>query len=236
MAELNRQVIVITGAAGAVGRVVAQRFVQAGATVALWDQKLDSLQSLHQQLDPHPLTVAVDLTDPDAVDAGIVHVLDAYQRIDGLVHIAGGFAMPGAAHEGHLNVWHHMLALNATALYITAGKIAQQMLKTQSKGSITAIVAKAAQRGMKHAAAYSASKAAALRVVESMAEDLKPHGIRVNAVSPSIIDTPANRQSMGEANVHKWVTPDEIAETLLFLASDRASAMTGANLELNGRV
>ena len=68
MTELNQQVIVITGAAGAVGRVVAQRFVQVGATVALWDQKLDSLQSLHQELDPHPLTVAVDLTDPDAVD------------------------------------------------------------------------------------------------------------------------------------------------------------------------
>ncbi len=232
--EFEGKVFVITGAAGGVGTTVTQHVAQQGVKLALWDHNEDKLNTLKSQLGTavDPVLVPLDLTQEDAVDVAVNQTVTAFGRIDHLLHIAGGFAMPGPVHEGHLDVWHHMMTLNATATYITCGKVAKHMIDNDIQGTLTVVAAKPAQKGGSNAAAYSASKAAVLRIVESMAAELKDHRIRVNAVSPSIIDTPGNRASMGDDNAWKWVTPMEMAETMLYLSSSKSSAVTGANLEI----
>lgn len=230
------QVVVITGGAGGVGSVVTRHFAGLGAKIALWELHADRAQSLLDDLDgTDGLAVEVDLTQADSVDAALAKTVEHFGPVHTLLHIAGGFAMPGPVHAGHLDTWHKLIALNATALYITCGKVAAHMLENGTHGTITAVAARGGLKGGKHSAAYAASKAAALRIIESMSEELKHEGIRVNAISPSIIDTPANRDAMGDANAEKWVTPQEIANTMAFLASDAASAITGANVEIYKR-
>ena len=178
------------------------------------------------------LSVTADLTTPDGVDKALQTTVDELGAIDSLLHIAGGFAMPGPVHEGHFETWQKMMTLNATAVYLTCGKVAKHMVDSGTAGSISLIAAKGGKQGGKNSAAYSASKSAALRVMESMAAELKEHRIRVNAISPSIVDTEPNRQAMGADKADQWVKPSEIADTLLYLASDKASAVTGANVEI----
>ncbi|MEM6281951.1 MAG: SDR family NAD(P)-dependent oxidoreductase [Chloroflexota bacterium] len=238
MADFNNKVFVITGAAGGVGSAVTPQVAATGAKLALWDHAQERLDKLAAGLPDGTdyLTIALDLTREDAVDDAVAKTVAHFGQIDHLLHIAGGFAMPGPVHEGYLDKFQFMMNLNATATYITCGKVAKSMLDNGVKGSITAVAAKGAIRGGKNSAVYSASKAAALRILESMADELKSEGIRVNAISPSTIDTPGNRAAMGDANAHKWVTPKEMADTMLFLASDEASGITGANVEIYGRV
>ncbi|MFZ4815965.1 MAG: SDR family oxidoreductase [Phototrophicaceae bacterium] len=233
MGEYSNKVVVITGAAGGLGKVVARRFAEADAKLSLWDLSLDHLNPLVEAVgQANALGLAVNITDEASVDAAIAATVARFGQIDVLLHIAGGFAMPGPVHEGHLDVWHNMIALNATATYIVCGKVAAQMVAMGVKGALVAVSAKPALKGTKNSAAYSASKDAVIRIVEAMADELRDARIRINCILPSIIDTPANRSSMGEQNAEKWVKPEEIAETLLFLASDRASAITGTKLEV----
>lgn len=235
MGDFDGKVVVITGAAGGLGSTVTRRFAAESAALALWEFSVERAETLVGQLDEsvNAFAAMVDATKPESVDAAITRTLNTYGQIDVLLHIAGGFAMPGPVHEGHIDTWHKMIALNATATYITCGKVAAAMIEKGVQGSIAAILARpAAHGGGANGAAYAASKAAALRVIESMAKELAPHHIRVNGLSPSIIDTPGNRSAMGDANVDKWVTPDEIAETLMFLTSQRGSAITGANIDV----
>ena len=236
--EFTDKVVVITGATGGVGSIVTKRFVEEGAKVVMWGHNRQSMEKLAHELhdDTQVQLVKVDVTSEESVTAAVNETCEHFDKIDTLLHIAGGFAMPGAVHEGHVDVWNKLIALNATAVYITCGKVAANMLENKVQGSITVVAARGAQKGSKHAAAYSASKAAAIRIVESMSEELKDEGIRVNAISPSTIDTPANRDEMGSENAMKWVSPEEIADTLLFLSSERASAITGANVAMNKRV
>ncbi|MEL7235347.1 MAG: SDR family oxidoreductase, partial [Chloroflexota bacterium] len=229
---------VITGAAGGVGSSVTQHVAATGAKLALWDHAQEKLEQLQSELPEGVacLTVALDLTKEDAVADAVAKTVEHFGQIDHLLHIAGGFAMPGPVHEGHLDRFQFLMNLNATATYITCGQVAKSMVEKGIAGSLTIVAAKGAIRGGKHSAAYSASKAAALRIIESMADELKDKGIRVNAISPSTIDTPGNRAAMGDENAHKWVTAKEMADTMLFLASDEASGITGANVEIYGRV
>jgi NAD(P)-dependent dehydrogenase (short-subunit alcohol dehydrogenase family) len=229
MGELDSKVIVITGASGGVGSVVSRMVGAAGAKLALWDRSAEPMEDVDCG-DAEVIRVVADITDPESVSAAVHKTADHYGRIDALMHIAGGFAMPGPVHEGHLDVWQKMMALNATGVYITAGAVAEYMVQQGIQGSISIIAARGAQAGGKHSAAYAASKSAAVRVMESMAAELREARVRVNALSPSIVDTPANRDAMGEEKADLWVAPAEIANTLIFLASDKASAITGTNV------
>lgn len=235
--EFEGKVFVITGAAGGVGTIVTQKVAETGAKLALWDHAQGKLDDLQGKLGDsvETLPIALDLTVEDEVASAVTQTVAHFGQIDHLLHIAGGFAMPGSVHEGHLDVWNRMIALNATALYITCGQVAKSMLDKGVNGTLTVVAARSGLKGSKSGAAYTASKAAALRVMESMSEELKHQGIRVNAISPSTIDTPANRAAMGDDNAPKWVTPEEIANTMLFLASEKASAITGANVEVYKR-
>jgi NAD(P)-dependent dehydrogenase (short-subunit alcohol dehydrogenase family) len=221
---MRGKVIVITGALGALGSVVAARAEAAGATAVRIDYaKQDGADAL--------TLAGVDLSDAAAAHAAIETAHQRAGRIDALLNIAGGFAFAKA--EADAAAWERMFALNLkTAL--NASRAALPHL-VESKGAIVNVGANGALKAGAGMGAYAASKSAVHRLTEAMAEELKGR-VRVNAVLPSTIDTPQNRESMPKADPTKWVTPDELAAVMLFLASDEASAITGALIPVTGRV
>jgi NAD(P)-dependent dehydrogenase (short-subunit alcohol dehydrogenase family) len=226
---MNGKVVVITGALGALGKVVSEEALVRGARVAAVDHA-------PSQILPAPDRIelgGVDLSDAaqakKAIDAAAAH----FGRLDALINIAGGFAFETVA-EGDPKTWQRMYALNVlTAL--NASRSALPHLAASRSARIVNVGAMAALQAGAGMGAYAASKAGVHRLTEALAAEWKGK-ITVNAVLPSIIDTPANRASMPKADFSKWVTAQELAEVILFLVSDAASAVTGALLPVSGRV
>jgi NAD(P)-dependent dehydrogenase (short-subunit alcohol dehydrogenase family) len=237
-AELTDKTILVTGASGGVGRGVVNRLAAAGARLALTGTRADQLAQAIGALggdDARFKAFPADLNDEQAVDDLLEKVAGAFGSVDGLVHTVGGYAAGDPVHAAGMDVWDQMIALNARIVYLVCGKVARHMLDHGAPGSISVILARAAYKGSKNHAAYSASKAAAMRIVESMALELRDHGIRVNGISPSTIDTTANREAMPNADFEKWVKPEQIGDLAVFLASDAAAAITGANIDISAR-
>jgi 3-oxoacyl-[acyl-carrier protein] reductase len=226
---MNGKVIVVTGASGALGKVVAEVALAQGARVAGVDHAPSQLPATSNRIE----LGGVDLTDAaqakKAIDAAAAH----FGRLDALINIAGGFAFEQVA-EGDPKTWQRMYALNVlTAL--NASRSAIPHLEASSAARIVNVGAMGALQAGAGMGAYAASKAGVHRLTEALAAEWKGK-ITVNAVLPSTIDTPANRASMPKADFEKWVRPEELANVILFLASDAASAVTGALLPVSGRV
>ena len=231
--EFSGKIVMVTGANGNIGQVVARRFAQEGATTILVGRKEAELADLVKELGGTP--GVADVTDEASVDAMVKSVESQYGHIDVLAHTVGGFASGQPVHEAGLDVWNKMMALNAQSVYVTAGRVARHMVEKGVQGRIIAILSKNAYKGTPKAAAYSAAKAAAQRVLESMAAELRANNITVNGVVPSTIDTPQNRESMPNADYSKWVQPEEIADAILFLASEKLRSISGISLDIFGR-
>lgn len=235
MAEFDGKIVLVTGATGNLGQVVARDFAAQGAKLALVARDANDLQALAAELKTDSMTEAADLSDAASVDDLIARVKDRFGRIDVLAHTVGGYAAGQPVHEAGVEVLDKMLNLNVKPVYITAGRVAKAMVDQGQGGKIVVVLAKTALHGQANAAAYSASKAAAQRIVESMALELRDHGVNVNAVLPSIIDTPPNRAAMPKADPAKWVTPEDVAQVIRFLASPAADKLNGASIEVYGR-
>jgi NAD(P)-dependent dehydrogenase (short-subunit alcohol dehydrogenase family) len=154
-------------------------------------------------------------------------------RIDVLVNAAGGWRGGKPAHETPLEVWDLMLDLNARTAFVASRAVIPVMLQ-QGSGRIVNVASRAALQGGRRSAAYSASKAAVVRLTESMDAELKGQGINVNCILPSTIDTPQNRAAMPKADTSRWVEPEALADVILFLASDAARAVHGAAIPVYG--
>jgi NAD(P)-dependent dehydrogenase (short-subunit alcohol dehydrogenase family) len=226
---MNGKVIVVTGASGALGQVVAETALARGARVAGVDHAASQIPATSNRIE----LGGVDLSDAAAAKNAIDAVAAHFGRCDALINIAGGFAFETVA-EGEATTWQRMYALNVlTAL--NASRAAIPHLVASGAGRIVNVGAMGALQAGSGMGAYAASKAGVHRLTEALAAEWKGR-ITVNAVLPSTIDTPANRASMPRADFGKWVTPQELAEVILFLASDAASAVTGALLPVSGRV
>lgn len=226
---MNGKVIVVTGASGALGKVVAETASARGARVAGIDYAPAQIPATPTRLE----LGGVDLTDAAKAKAAIEAVVAHFGALDALINIAGGFAFETVA-DGGPGTWQRMYALNVmTAL--NASRAAIPHLISSGAGRIVNIGAMGALQAGSGMGAYAASKAGVHRLTEALAAELKGK-VTVNAVLPSTIDTAANRASMPKADFTKWVTPKELADVILFLASDAASAVTGALLPVNGRV
>lgn len=224
--------VVITGAAGALGRAVVQRFLGEGARLALIGHSDKQLADAFPGLDnSRHLLIAADVTSESSMQAAAGQIVQAFQRVDTVVHVAGGFEMGAAVHTLERASWDRMMNLNAWSFVAVAQAFAPSMIERKA-GSMIAVTAKVAGRGVASMSAYIASKSALQRLVESMAAELSPHGIRVNSIAPSVLDTPANRQAMPDANPADWVSTDVAAQTVAFLASPAASALHGQHLAL----
>jgi NAD(P)-dependent dehydrogenase (short-subunit alcohol dehydrogenase family) len=226
---MDGKVIVVTGASGALGKVVAETALAQGARVAGVDHAASQIPATADRLE----LGGVDLTDAAQAKKAIDAVAAHFGKVDALINIAGGFAYETVA-EGDPKTWPRMYALNVlTAL--NASRSAIPHLAVSGTGRIVNVGAMGALQAGSGMGAYAASKAGVHRLTEALAAEWKGK-ITVNAVLPSTIDTAANRASMPKADFGKWVTADELANVILFLASDAASAVTGALLPVSGRV
>jgi len=226
---MDGKVIAVTGALGALGKVVAATALTRGARVAGVDRVARQAAATLNRIE----LGGVDLTDAAQAKTAIDAVASHFGRLDALINVAGGFAFEMIA-EGDPKTWQRMYALNVlTAL--NASRSAIPHLAASGAGRIVNIGAMGAMLAGPGMGAYAASKAGVHRLTEALAAEWRGK-IAVNAVLPSIIDTPANRGSMPNADFAKWVTPEELANVILFFASDAASAVTGALLPVSGRV
>ncbi|PWE79061.1 short-chain dehydrogenase [Bradyrhizobium sp. SUTN9-2] len=226
---MQGKILIVTGAGGALGQVVAETALVRGARVAGIDHASSQTAASADHID----IAGVDLSDPaqakTAVDAAAKH----FGRLDALINIAGGFAFETVG-DGDIATWQRMHALNVlTAL--NASRAALPHLAKSTAGRIVNIGAMGALQAGNGMGPYAASKAGVHRLTEALANEWKGK-VTVNAVLPSIIDTAANRADMPKADFSKWVTPQELAEVILFLASDAASGITGALIPVGGRV
>jgi len=226
---MEGKIVVVTGASGALGKVVVASALAKGARIAAIDHAVSQTGETRELIE----LGGIDLTDStqakNAIDAAASH----FGRLDALINIAGAFTFETVS-DGDPKTWQRMYALNVlTAL--NASRSAIPHLAASGAGRIINVGAMGALQAGAGMGAYAASKAGVHRLTEALAAELKGT-ITVNAVLPSTIDTAANRASMPKADFTKWVRPEELADVILFLASDAASAVTGALLPVNGRV
>jgi len=230
----DRQTVCITGAAGHLGAAVGAWFARQGARLVLLDRDAELLRTRFGHL-PDAMLLPADLLDRAAVAAAVADALARVHHIDMLCHLAGGFHIGEPVHETPASAWDFMMDLNARSFIHMAAAVVPPM-RAQGRGRIVAVGAAGGLKGGAAVGAYAASKSALMRLVESMSAELRDDGINVNAVLPSIIDTPPNRAAMPDADVSRWVAPEALAEVIGFLASDAARAVHGALVPVLGRV
>ncbi len=215
--------VVITGAAGSLGQATAEKARSSGAYVIGLDiveaDSFANTDEYHQ----------VNLMDRDATRA----CFEALGDIDALCNIAGGFAMGDTAYDPASEQWDKMFAINVSTMR-NATMAAVPLLKQKSKAAIVNIGAIGALSGVGTMSAYGCSKGSVMKLTEALSDELREDGINVNAVLPSIIDTKPNRDGMPDADFSKWVSPQQLAEVICFLASPAASAVHGALVPVRG--
>ncbi len=217
--------VVITGAAGTLGQATAKKARQDGAHVIGLDiVDTDSVAHTDQYQ-------RVDLLDRDATLA----CFQSLGSIDVLINIAGGFAMGDSAHDPASEQWDHMFRINVdTMRNATMGAV--PLMLAGGGGAIVNIGALGALSGQAAMSAYCCAKSSVMKLTESLSEELRHQGVNVNAVLPSIIDTPPNREGMPDADFSQWVAPEQLANVICFLASPAASAVHGALVPVRGLV
>ena len=217
---LTGKKIIVTGSNGALGKATVEAAQDYGALVTGFDISYVKNDSYWRK---------VDLLSRQEIKREV----EELDRVDGLINVAGGFAMGNSTFEENSEEWTTMQDLNVNSLRNVLSTVVPRMVKAK-RGSIVNIGAQAAMRGAAYMSSYIVAKSAVMRITESLSEEVNDYGINVNAVLPSIIDTPTNRAEMPEADFSTWVTPASIAEVICFLLSDQAKAINGALIPVSG--
>ncbi len=226
MFDLQGKTALVTGANGALGRAVAARAQALGASLLLASHRFDAGVS---ERFPQAWLLELDLAQPGALEGALAQA----GAIDLLFNIAGGFAMGERSDDVAGGEWDSMFRINVQTLRHTLAAVVPGMVN-QGRGSVVNVGALSALHGQARMGAYIASKSAVLRLTESLSAEVKDRGVNVNAVLPSIIDTPANRAAMPDADPSRWVAPDDLANVICFLGSDAARAIHGALIPVAG--
>ena len=234
--SFSGKVALVAGGTGGLGGAVSLAFLEEGAKVVATYRKQQEFAALKSAAGANASALEgqlVDITDELATAKFVANVVSRHGRLDAVVNAIGGYA-------GGIKLWDldtktvdAMFSLNLRSGYSLARAVLPPMLK-QRYGSIVNVAAKAAVDHGAGAAAYAASKAAAVALMDSLAADTKGTGIRVNSILPSIIDTPINRQAMPGADFASWPKPQDIAQVILFLCSDAAKTIHGAAIPVYG--
>jgi NAD(P)-dependent dehydrogenase (short-subunit alcohol dehydrogenase family) len=233
--DTSTRVVVVTGAFGALGGVVARSFAATGARLALLDVSQPSTELQTEFGGAHHLLLGgIDLADMEATRKAMAAIAMRFGGIDALVNVAGGFRWE-RIEDGEIETWDTLYAMNLRSAVVCCRCVLPAMLERGAGRIVNVGAGAAAGRAGLGMGAYAASKAGVHKLTEALAEEVKDRGITVNAVLPSIIDTPRNRQDMPDADHARWVTPQQVAQVILFLASDAAAAVTGATIPVSGR-
>ena len=234
--RFSGKLVVVTGGTGGLGRSVSMAFLAEGANVVVtyreqreWDDLKSVAGANISSLTGH----RVDVTDEVGVGQFVQKVIAEYGHLGVLVNTVGAYAGGIKLWETDPKVFDRILTLNLRAGYTILRAVVPAMLK-QERGTIINVAAKAAVDHAGGAAAYVASKAAAVAMIDSLAADLKGTGVRVNSILPSIIDTGANRRAIPNADFTKWPKPEDIARVILFLCSEDARLIHGAAVPVYG--
>jgi NAD(P)-dependent dehydrogenase (short-subunit alcohol dehydrogenase family) len=227
------RIFAITGASGVLGSAVAKAAAEQGARLALIDYAKDAPPGLPGGADVLALG-GVDLADANAAGAAIDAAADRFGGLDVLLNIAGGFKWE-TLEGGSMESWYSLYRLNVLTA-ANASRSAIPHLKRSAAGRIVNVGSAAALKASLGMGAYAASKAGVHALTQALADELKADGVTVNAVLPSILDTPTNRADMPKADPSAWVAPQDLAAVMLFLASEQARAGTGALRPVTGRV
>lgn len=233
--DLEGRVAVISGGTGALGRGVVQHFLELGDSVWVpWivESEADALRSSLGDAADRVHLRQIDVCSEKQVGSFFASVEESEGRLDVLCNIVGGFVFAALA-DTELADWRRMQEMNATSAFLCC-RAAVPLMRASGGGRIVNVTAMPAlTRGAADMSAYSASKAAVLNFSQSLATELAPDRITVNAIAPSIIDTPANRDAMPDADKANWLLPEEIAAIVCFLAGDAAKIVTGSVLALS---
>jgi NAD(P)-dependent dehydrogenase (short-subunit alcohol dehydrogenase family) len=226
----GKSIAIVTGGFGALGGAVCKRLEEDGWRVAVLDVAAGRSAIPEGRL----IFAPVDLRSAIAVSTAAAQIRETGMPIGALVNVAGGFRWE-TVQEGSVDSWDWLYETNVKTALVTCREFLPDLAKTGA-GRIVNVGAAAAAKAGAGMGAYAASKSAVLRLTEALAEEWKNAGVAVNAVLPSIIDTPANRASMPDADFSKWVAPDALADAVAFLVSRGARAITGAGIPVTGRV
>jgi len=220
----------VAGGTGGLGRDVSLAFLEEGAAVAVTyrsPEEFEALRSAAGSLAARLEGYAADVTDDGAVHQLVATIVAKHGRLDAMTNAVGGYAAGKRLWEAEPKMFERMLSLNLLSGYLLARSVVPAMLK-QNRGAIVNVASMAAIDHAAASAAYVASKAAAVAMIDSLAADLKGTGVRANSILPSIIDTEENRKAMPNADFAKWPKPRDIARVILFLCSDDAKLIQGA--------
>lgn len=226
------KVALVTGAGGNLGRAVVDAFVAAGARVAAVERGAGGAVGPPDVFDRR-LSVRADLLDEASTRAMADAVFARWGRIDILCNIAGGFAAGTPVHETADDLWRRMFDLNVMTAVHALKAVVPRMIAA-GRGNIVNVAAASSVRGQPDTAAYAIAKNGVVRLTESMAAELRIHGICVTCIMPTVIDTPQNRAAMPDVDVSQWTPPAAIAEVVLFLAADAAAVVSGSSVPVVG--
>ena len=235
-AKLGSRLALVAGGTGGLGRAVSLALVEHNYMVAVTYRRREEWGALQSAAGANRANLegtSLDVTDEAAVTGLIRDLVEKHGRLDALINTVGGYAGGVRLWELDTGVFDQMLALNLRSGFVLCRAAVPAMLK-QGYGSIVNVASKAAFDHASGAAAYAASKAAAVALMDSLAADLKGTGVRVNSILPSIIDTEANRKAMPKSDFTKWPKPEDIARVILFLCGDDAKAVHGAAIPVYG--
>ena len=235
--DASNRVIVVTGGAGGVGKIVSKRWLDAGASVLVVDHRQDTIDAwLTEFSEPgwsgRIATLATDVTTKAGANAMVDRARAEFGKpADTLIHLVGGFASANVEDENAAQTWESMIAVNLTSAF-QCYRAMLPPLRERNGGWIVGLSSRAAANPGPGISAYAASKAALGALTSSLAAEVRAAGIHVNLIVASTIDTPANRKAMGEAQATSWVTPDDIADATMYLCSDKSRSVHGATLEV----
>ena len=219
--------VLVAGGTGALGAAVVHELLDAGhAIVATWivPEERERLASLPVEL------VEADLFDASAAEAAVAAVKD----LDAVVDLVGGFKSGPRVHETDPDEFEGIIRLNLTPAF-TLARAAMPRMMDRGGGAFVGVSARPALRPFPGAAGYITAKAAVLAFIRALDAEYRDHGIRCNAILPSVIDTPANREAQPDADWSKWVPPEEVAKVVRFLVSDESGPTSGAAIPVYGR-
>jgi NAD(P)-dependent dehydrogenase (short-subunit alcohol dehydrogenase family) len=228
--------VLITGGTGALGSAVTRRFLEDGHRVAVTCRHQQETERLLESLGPlqaHLVAVEADVTNETSVDKATAHVCEQFGPIQTLVHLVGAWHGGEPVHVHSVDTWRRMMDLNLTSAFLCCRAVLPAM-REANWGRIVLVSSRTAHQGRVGQGAYAIAKEGVAILSEVIAEECRGTGVTANTIAPSVIDTPANRRAMPKADVDAWVSPEDAACIIAFLASEEAGQLRGAWLPAFG--